>query len=60
MDYLQEIKEALDSGKASAIQMSDLSSHLSDLPSIMSRLFASVGNSNMTIVLVTILRRPLL
>ena len=53
---LQEIKKGVDSGEASAIEIPNLPSHLSDLPLIMSRLCTPVGNSNMTVVLVTILR----
>ena len=61
MDYLREIKEGVDSGKAVAMQAPNLPSHLSNLLANMSRLFASVSNSNTAIVLVTILRlKPLL
>lgn len=56
LDYLRDMKEGVDTGNAVAMQMPDLPPHLSNLPSIMSRLFASVSNSNTATVLVTILR----
>lgn len=55
LDYLRDLKEGGGhGGRANAMQMPSLPSHLSALPSIMSRLFGSLNNA--AIVLVTILR----
>ena len=55
LDYLRDLKDGGDyGGRADAMEMPSLPSHLSALPSIMSRLFGSFNNA--AIVLVTILR----